>query len=268
MSPKLLMDLMPLLVLLMIAAMLVMQEAGRRIGRRLLQRHGTSPGTGAIEGAIFALLGLLIAFSFSGAAARFDHRRELIIEEGNCIGTAWLRLDLLPAEVHNPLREKFREYLAARLAYYRVLADEQAAASQRARADALQAEIWQRANTACAAMPDARASMLLLPALNAMFDIASTRNGIIRIHPPQVIYLVMAAYALISALLAGMGMAHVRPQRLHMALFAFVISLTMYLILDFEYPRAGMISIQSMDIVLEELQHSIRDTAAPIPMNP
>jgi hypothetical protein len=47
-----------------------------------------------VEGAVFGLLGLLIAFTFSGAASRFDDRRALIVEEANDIGTAWLRVAL------------------------------------------------------------------------------------------------------------------------------------------------------------------------------
>ena len=44
-------------------------------------------------------MALLIAFTFSGAAARFDSRRQLVVEESNCIGTAYLRIDLL-REIH------------------------------------------------------------------------------------------------------------------------------------------------------------------------
>ena len=62
---------------------------------------------------------LLVAFTFSGAAARFDTRRQLIVEETNAIGTASLRLDLLPAAVQPPLRAHFRQYVAARLEVYR-----------------------------------------------------------------------------------------------------------------------------------------------------
>ena len=85
---------------------LIMIEVGRRIWlRRYAAEAETShPGRGAIEGATFALLGLLIAFTFSGAASRFDARRELIVQEANDVGTAYLRLDLLP-----PVREpRFR----------------------------------------------------------------------------------------------------------------------------------------------------------------
>src|SRR6185436_17454554 len=100
-------------------------EIGRRVGaRRLaLDPEGAKASTWAIDGAVFGLLGLLIAFTFSGAAARFDTRRQMIVEEANAIGTAWLRLDLLPAGVQPALRDKFRQYLDARLAVFRMIPD-------------------------------------------------------------------------------------------------------------------------------------------------
>src|SRR5262245_2395126 len=101
--------------------MLLLFEVGRRIGlrRRAKATEGAIAGSGVIEGAVFALFGLLVAFTFSGAAARFDTRRQLIVEETNAIGTAYLRLDLLPVAAQLTLRERFRQYLAARLEDYR-----------------------------------------------------------------------------------------------------------------------------------------------------
>ena len=80
--------------------MLCLLEVGRRVGqrRREADTEGARAGVGVIDGAVFALLGLLLAFTFSGAAARFDTRRHLIVEEANAIGTAYLRLDLLPPD--------------------------------------------------------------------------------------------------------------------------------------------------------------------------
>ena len=62
-------------------------EAGFRLGTR---RHADSAyeGIGAIEAAVFALLGLLLGFSMAGGMSRLDHRRELIVTEANAIGTA------------------------------------------------------------------------------------------------------------------------------------------------------------------------------------
>lgn len=72
---------------------------GRNFGLRAITRHGETglASSGSIEAAVFALLGLLIAFTFSGALTRFDERRGQVVAEANAIGTAYLRLDLLPA---------------------------------------------------------------------------------------------------------------------------------------------------------------------------
>lgn len=90
--------------------MMLFLETGRRIGvrRRAQDPEGAGAGTGAVEGAVFALLGLLVAFTFSGAASRFDARRALVAEEANAIGTAYLRVDLVPANAQPALRDLFR----------------------------------------------------------------------------------------------------------------------------------------------------------------
>ena len=63
---------------------------GNRVGTIALAKNpeGENKSIGAIEGAVFGLLGLMVAFTFSGAASRFEDRRHLITEEANAIGTA------------------------------------------------------------------------------------------------------------------------------------------------------------------------------------
>src|SRR5207245_10293478 len=133
--------------LALFCGMLVLLEIGRRIGVRRMARdpEGARAGIGAIEGAVFGLLGLLIAFTFSGAASIFDTRRQLIVEETNDIGTAYLRLDLLPADAQPALRESFRRYLDARIEVYRKLPDIAAAKESLAKANELQRQIWRQA---------------------------------------------------------------------------------------------------------------------------
>ena len=77
-----------LFVGLLFLGMLVCLEIGLRLGRRTKVAEGAKQGLGIIEGAMFTLLGLLVAFTFSGAAERFEGRRHLIVEEANDIGTA------------------------------------------------------------------------------------------------------------------------------------------------------------------------------------
>ena len=68
--------------LLLAIGIIVLLEVGRRIGARRLAAEGedAGKGSGAIVSAVFALLGLILAFSFSGALNRFDTRRLLVVE--------------------------------------------------------------------------------------------------------------------------------------------------------------------------------------------
>ena len=90
-------------------------------------------------------MGLLIAFTFSGASNRFEARRTLIVEEANAIGTAWLRLDLLPESAQPEMRERFRDYLDSRLEIYAMLSDLTSdVRAELARSAELQNGIWTR----------------------------------------------------------------------------------------------------------------------------
>jgi len=68
-------------------------------------------GASAAEAAVFGLLGLLIAFTFSGAASRFEDRRHLITTEANAIGTAYLRIDLLPADTQPEIKDLLSSHI-------------------------------------------------------------------------------------------------------------------------------------------------------------
>jgi hypothetical protein len=242
--------------------MLFLLEIGRRIGIRRLTNdpEGVRAGTGAIEGAVFALLGLLIAFTFAGAASRFDARRHLIVEETNAIGTAYLRLDLLSASMQPALRESFREYVDTRLEVYRKLPDVQAAKAELAKAAKLQEDIWTQAVAASQAPGAAAAApMLLLPALNQMIDITTTRTMATRLHPPLIIFVMLFGLALASALLAGYGMAGGKSRSwLHMLGFAAIMAASVYVILDIEFPRLGLIQVDAFDQTLVELRESMK----------
>lgn len=247
-----------LLALGLFVGMVLLVGLGRGIGRRRLATdpEGARTGTGAVEGAVFALLGLLIAFTFSGAASRFDERRQLVVQETNAIGTAYLRLQVLPSGARASLEAAFRDYLDARLAVYRALPDRDAAYAHLARSNALQGRIWAEAVAAVQA-PEAPAAapMLLLPALNEMFDITTTRTMATQFHPPTVIYLMLFGLGLASALLAGYGMAGGRSQSwLHTLGFAVVMAVSVYVILDLEFPRLGFIRVDAFDQALADLR--------------
>ncbi len=251
----------PIFALCLFLGMLLFLEFGWRAGLRRAGKdlEDSRTGVGAVEGAIFALLGLLIAFTFAGAASRFDTRRQLVVEEANAIGTAYLRLNLLSGEAQTALQENFRHYLDSRLEVYRKLPDIAAAKEELARATKLQGEIWNQAVTACRAEGYQPAAMLLLPAVNAMIDITTTRTVAAQTHPPFIIFVMLFGLALISSFFVGHGMAEGKTRNwLHIIGFAGVFAISVYVILEIEFPRMGLIRVDAVDQVLVELRESMK----------
>jgi hypothetical protein len=236
-------------------------ELGYRAGRRAAGKHPewAHEGIGVIEAAVFALLGLLLGFSFSGATSRLDARRQLIVQEANAIGTAYLRIDQLPAAEQPEMRRLFRDYLDTRLRVYQALPDLKAAEQQLARGSQLQQDIWSRAVAGSRADSTQNAARLVLPALNDMIDVTTARTIALHTRLPALIFALLVLVSLLSGVLAGYAMAtRQRRSRLHMLLYAGVIALTVYVVLDLDDPRAGFIRLDTAENALVQLRDSIR----------
>jgi hypothetical protein len=241
--------------------MLACLEFGRRVGQRRMAAdpEGVKSGTGPVDSAVFALLGLLIAFTFSSASNRYESRRQLLLEEANDIGTAWLRLDLVADAPRAELQALFREYLDSRLETYRRIGDPAETSAEYARTQEIQGRIWSQAVPAARAQATPAAQQLLLPALNAMFDIANSRQAATRMHQPPIVFAMLILVALCGAVLAGHSLATGRARSwMHTLAFAAVTAITLYVILDLEYPRFGLIRIDAADQLLLEVRASMK----------
>jgi hypothetical protein len=247
--------------LALLVGMFGMLEIGRLLGlrRRHVESASERESLSTVEAAVFALFGLLMAFTFSGAASRFNEKRMLVAEEANAIGTAFLRLDLVSKEAQPSLRELFRQYVDSRLETYRRLPDMDAAAGEMARSAKLQGKIWSE-SVAAVSLPGSHpsAGLLLVPALNDMIDITTTRTMAMQVHPPGIVFALLFVLGLICSLLAGYRMA-VGGQRswLHIVGFAVITVVIVYVTIDVEYPRAGLFRLDAADQVLVQVRESM-----------
>jgi hypothetical protein len=57
-----------------------------QFGHALRRRREDASPSAAIEGAVFAPFGSLLAFTFSGAVTRYDAHRQLVLQKSNDIG--------------------------------------------------------------------------------------------------------------------------------------------------------------------------------------
>ena len=244
------------IAVLVFAGLVVCLEIGYRIG---VQRVKTLPnafeGFGAIEAAVFGIFGLLLSLSFFGAASRLDARRQLIVNEANAIATAYMRVDLLPNAVQPEVRRLFGEYLDERVRISES-SNETQALSEMSNASKLQQTIWSHAISAT--KEGIAGAPLLLAALNQMSEIAGAKSIAVRTHLPALVFYFLVAAALLSALIAGFGMARGHRNWLSVLAYASIVTLTMYVMIDMEYPRAGLIRIGAADLAMTTLRDSMR----------
>lgn len=84
---------------------------------------------------------------------------------------------------------------------------------------------------------------------------ASSRAAFPEIRP--IIFAMLAVLVLVSSLLAGYGMAGGGTRNwLHMLIFMAMMSIAVYVILDLEYPRFGLIRVDATDQLLIDLRQS------------
>ena len=244
--------------LFIVALLIACIEFGRHFRLRRREEKASS-GLSTIDGAVFGLMALLLGFSFSGAVTRFDTRRDLIVHETNAIGTAWLRIDLLPEAAQPQIRNDFRAYLDTRLAFYKNLGpDRTKAMDQLALSEKLQEKIWAESIPAAKQTSSPAVLTLVAGSLNDMIDITTARSVALQTHPPLPIYVALVLLAMASCLIAGFGMGDTdkRPW-LHTLVFATALFVTVYMIIDLEFPRFGIIRIDQYDQALVKQRNSM-----------
>lgn len=234
---------------------------GRQLGLRYRRRGAAEGmgGLGTVEGALFGLMGLLLAFTLSGALQRFDDRRQLVLQELTTAATAYDRLGVFQGSAAHDLQQKLRDYVLARVNLYHMPHDFLvwrnmegfSGAQQQAIVDRKK-DLWDTAVATCPKDNFQPACSLALPALNSLFDVARLRAGASEKHPPQIIYVMLFGLGLGCSLLAGFGMAGAARSTVHMVLFAGTLTFALYIVTDMEYPRLGLISIEGFDHFLAD----------------
>src|SRR5262249_39768425 len=155
-------------------------EAGYRFARRYRNEDDAHEGVSLFQGAIFALLGLLLGFAFAGSMARFEARRDLIVREGNAINTAYLRIDGLPSDAQTEVRSLFHAYLEPRLRAFEDLDAGRDFEPAMTKAAGLQQQIWTKAVAATGQDPAGKS--LVLSSLNTMIEVTTARAVALGTH--------------------------------------------------------------------------------------
>jgi hypothetical protein len=101
-------------LLILLAAL----EIGSRAGRHQFEKldGGKGGSENLVVTSVLALLGLILAFTFSSGMNHYQLRKQAIVAEANAIGTAFLRADLQAEPGRTELKKALLEYARARAA--------------------------------------------------------------------------------------------------------------------------------------------------------
>jgi hypothetical protein len=223
--------------------MFVAAAAGQAIRRRQDRRPKretpeTEPSIaqeGYLLGSVLGLLGLLLAFTFGMALNRYETRRELVMQEANAIGTAYLRTQLLDEPYRGTLSRLLVDYAKNRIS----LATEGAGGgAYLKRNDQLLLEIWSAVK---ASRDSARAHGLttaLLATFNEVIDLDAERKIAWNLRvPPEVLFLLIV-YLGVTAGVVGHQLDGPRGKRAALVMFLLV-SLSITVIADLNRPMTG-----------------------------
>lgn len=195
-----------------------------------------------VLGATLTLLSLIVGFSFSMAASRYDQRKNLEEEEANAIGTAYARADLFPSADAVRVKGLLREYANLRIRFYTVTDYGQRAELLTA-TNRMQDQLWRAASTAATASPNALtaiATASMNDAINAQgYAQAAKWNRI-----PQGAWVLLCTIGIVATTLIGFRFpARNRRQGMLMLVIPALVAISMGLIADIDCPLGGVILV-------------------------
>jgi hypothetical protein len=240
--------------------------AGRRYGRNEIIKNEEDKleVVTVAEGAVFTLLALLIAFSFSGAYERFEHRKLHMIDEANAIATAYQRISLLAPAAQPELRNDLRQYVDIGLEIYRDAIHFDKAKNDFKRFGVQEEKTWNDTVAAVKLTNDGSVLEMVVTAMNNMFETQNQGFVLMEVHPPGAIFILLIGLAILSGFLVGYTTAETKTKTsLHILSFIAITAFTIYIIVDLEFPRAGMIRVDSFDKIIKTVRHRMDQPALP-----
>jgi hypothetical protein len=231
--------------LVMLAALALVHELGYQGGRRMDTHEASGDGKGHLVASALALLGLMMAFTFSAAQDRFNLRQHMVVEEANALGTTYLRIQTLDPPGRDILSQQMLQYAQVREKYFAASSHPDRLAENTNETSALQDRMWPEVTSAVRTNSVPTLNGPLLQAVNDMFDLAASRRAALDARVPVSILRMLAIYALAAATIMGFAGGSGKDRRYGAVSTAVLLLLTMAfcLILDLDRPSSGTITI-------------------------
>lgn len=241
-----------LFTLVLIVILPMASELGYKLGRRKRASGDETAKSHATtwQAAVLALAGLLIGFTFAMAAAKYDARKQIMIDESNAIGTTILRTRVLDEPQGEELRGLLRQYVDARLALVDAGADRRQIDESLRASDRLEERIWSRVAAAGHAEPHSIPTGLLMQSANEMIDVAAKHLFSLENPVPPTVFLVVILVSAIAMVSIGYtcGLSGTRLA-FGMLVMPLLLASVIALVFDIAHPRLGIVRVHHQSLL-------------------
>jgi hypothetical protein len=228
-------------VLIMMGALLAAWGAGYWRGHRLPPTPDAAP-EGKFTDASLALLGLLLAFTFSMSLGKHEQRRVMVVADSNAVGDFYTCATLLKGPTRPKLQAVIREY-----AQLKVDATRRRVAGEDLERVLRQAQVLQGRMTDLVAEAVHAGTPVVVPLTNTLNNLTSShasRLEAFRDRLPWSIVLLLFLSAAVAVLLLGEHQgASRKPMPLGTLSFIALVVLVVYATLDLNQPGHGLITV-------------------------
>jgi hypothetical protein len=251
---------LPLGAVFLMTALLVVvtSEAGYLLGRarhRHSEEEKESP-VSAIAASILGLLAFILAFTFGIVTERFQNRTELVTEEANAIGTAYLRADVLPDPERERSRELFRSYVTLRVQSVKS-GDRARVKASLSEAEEIQRQLWEMAISDAKKESHSDIAFLYVESLNEVFDMHFRRVTLgMETRIPAGIWVVLIILVVLGMLATGYQLGIAASGRsLSTPVLAIAFALVIALIVEMDQPRSTLLPVSQrpLEILLASM---------------
>ena len=237
--------------LFILACLLVALEAGYRIGfkQREQWKNADSGGGTVALSSMFALLGLILAFTYASGVGRYETRKQAVISESNALGTAFLRAGLIAEPGSSELKNDLLKYARTRL----VPNGDNIAIDQRINLLEMtlkaQSVLWPTLEKALKQGKPGAIESSLVAAINDVLDQHAIRLAAIFDKLPIFVLwmLLFIASATIAVTGFNAGLSG-RISRWRTTTLAMVMTGVMLMIIDFDRPNDGFIIVSQYSL--------------------
>jgi hypothetical protein len=223
------------------ALMLAAWRIGCRIGKHIRNLEGEWAGS-KFDDASVAVLGLLLAFTFSTSIGKFDQRRLMLVADSNAIGDFYTCASLLKEPARTKLQAVIRDYAKMRLNLARQRLDRKAFDDSLVQ---FQSMHGQMVDLVSQAVTDGTPiAVSLTNTLNGVTSNHAARLSAIRDRLPESIVILLFTAAIVSTLLIGREQGGTaKPDVIGTLCFILLVTCAVYVTLDLNQPERGLIRI-------------------------